>query len=111
MYFGLFETVWPYRSGQVKGTVINTEMNILLVTMSLGIGGVETHIAELAKELIKRGNNVCIAANEGIYSGTLRQAGAETLILPLDSRNPVRLLLRTADLKNIFQTEKNMDTD
>lgn len=44
------------------------KMNILLVTMSLGIGGVETHIAELAKELIKRGSNVCIAANEGIYS-------------------------------------------
>ncbi len=106
MYFGLFETVWPYRSGQVKGTVINTEMNILLVTMSLGIGGVETHIAELAKELIKRGNNVCIAANEGIYSGTLRQAGAETLILPLDSRNPRAIIASYCGLKKYISDRK-----
>ncbi len=82
-------------------------MNILLVTMSLGIGGVETHIAELAKELIKRGNNVCIAANEGIYSETLREAGAEILILPLDSRNPSAIAASYRGLKRYILDRKN----
>ena len=82
------------------------KMNILLVTMSLGIGGVETHISELAKELIKRGNNVCIAANEGIYSETLRAAGAEILILPLDSRSPKAIVSSYRGLKRYILNRK-----
>ena len=40
-------------------------MKILLSLMKLDIGGAETHILELAKELKKRGNVVYVASNGG----------------------------------------------
>ena len=38
-------------------------MKIFMATMGLGIGGAETHIVELAKELKARGHEVVIASN------------------------------------------------
>ena len=40
---------------------------ILMTTMGLDIGGAETHIVELAKELTKRGYDVSVASNGGVY--------------------------------------------
>lgn len=42
-------------------------MKIFMATMGLGIGGAETHIVELAKELKARGHEVVIASNGGVY--------------------------------------------
>ena len=42
-------------------------MKILMVTMSLDIGGAETHIAELSKELKKRGFDIVIVSNGGVW--------------------------------------------
>ena len=42
-------------------------MRILLVTMGMDIGGAETHILELAKELKRRKNDVFIVSNGGKY--------------------------------------------
>lgn len=51
------------RSGaRIGGRKESHLMNILMVTMSLGIGGVETHITELTKELIRRGHRVTVAS-------------------------------------------------
>ena len=38
-------------------------MKILMATMGLGIGGAETHIVELAKELNAQGHQVLIVSN------------------------------------------------
>ena len=42
-------------------------MRILLVTMGMDIGGAETHILELAKELKRRGHEVYVVSNGGKY--------------------------------------------
>ena len=43
--------------------------------MALGIGGAETHIVELSKELSRRGYEVIIASNGGIYVEEIRRYG------------------------------------
>ena len=48
---------------------------ILMTTMGLDIGGAETHIVELAKELTKRGYDVSVASNGGVYVEELEAAG------------------------------------
>ena len=47
-------------------------MRILLVTMAMDIGGAETHILELAKELKRRGNEIFVASNGGKYVEELK---------------------------------------
>ena len=42
-------------------------MRILMATMGLDIGGAETHIVELAKELKSQGHDVIIISNGGVY--------------------------------------------
>ena len=42
-------------------------MKIMMATMGLDIGGAETHIVELAKELKARGHDVFIVSNGGVY--------------------------------------------
>lgn len=68
-------------------------MNILMVTMSLGIGGVETHITELTKELIRRGHRVTVAsAGRCLCSGDhrLRAHRTSPFRLPVDRRSDLR---------------------
>ena len=43
-------------------------MKILMATMGLDIGGAETHIVELAKELKHQGHDVAIISNGGSMS-------------------------------------------
>ena len=42
-------------------------MKILMATMGLDIGGAETHIVELAKELKSEGHDIAIVSNGGVY--------------------------------------------
>ena len=37
-------------------------VNILMVTMKMEIGGAETHILELAREMVRRGDTVTLAS-------------------------------------------------
>ena len=39
------------------------KLKIMMVTMGLGIGGAETHIVELAKELKRQGQDVSVCSN------------------------------------------------
>ena len=58
-------------------------MRILLVTMAMDIGGAETHILELAKELKRRGNEIFVASNGGKYVEELQKDGIEHIWAPL----------------------------
>ena len=42
-------------------------MKILMATMGMNIGGAETHILELSKELKHQGHDVIIVSNGGVY--------------------------------------------
>ena len=58
-------------------------MNILLVTMSMDIGGAETHILELAKALKKRENNVYVVSAGGKLVNELVDNDVEHIYAPL----------------------------
>ena len=60
---------------------------VLIATMSLGIGGAETHIVELVMELRRRGVEVVVASNGGVYVADLESAGIPHYIVPMDRRS------------------------
>lgn len=59
---------------------------ILMVTMSLNIGGAETHVMELTKELKHMGYDVHVASNGGVYADELIAEGVPHYQIPLHKR-------------------------
>ena len=58
--------------------------NILLSLQQLTIGGAETHVVELAKELKRRGYNVVVTSKGGVYEKELAAAGIKHYYVPLN---------------------------
>lgn len=79
-------------------------MNILMLTMSLGIGGAETHILELSKALVARGHKVTVASGGGLFVDPLVAAGVRHITAPLSSKKPAALRetmrILTEEIKN-----------
>lgn len=74
-------------------------MKILMAAMGLDIGGAETHIVELAKELRRRDHEVVIVSNGGVYVSEAEAAGIRHYAAPLHRRsagamNKARRVLR-----------------
>lgn len=67
-------------------------MKILMATMSMGIGGAETHIIELCRALTARGCEVCVASSGGAFVQNLENTGARHIYVPLDKKDPVSLI-------------------
>lgn len=83
-------------------------MNILLVTMGMDIGGAETHILELAKELKKRGNRVYVVSNGGKYVEELEQNDIEHIWAPLHNKKINNVVKSYKILKRTI-TDKKID--
>lgn len=81
-------------------------MKLLLITMGLDIGGAETHIVELACELKRRGYDVVVASNGGVYVEELEGVGIKHYTVPLHTKNPVCMLKSCRLLKKILKEEK-----
>ena len=81
-------------------------MKILMVTMGLDIGGAETHIVELSKELNRRGCNVMIASNGGVYVREVESVGIRHFRLPLNTKGPGAVLQSYRGLKKLILEEK-----
>lgn len=79
--------------------------NLLMALMQLDIGGAETHVVELAKELSKRGYNICVASNGGVYVEELEKAGIKHYSLPLHSKKPADMLKSYKGLRKIIKEE------
>ncbi len=62
-------------------------MRILLVSTRMGIGGAETHILTLSRELVHRGHHVHILSAGGVFLPQLVSAQIEHTVLPLDRRD------------------------
>ena len=77
----------------------------LLATMSLGIGGAETHIVELALELKNRGIDVSVASNGGVYASALEAAGIAHHTVPLHRRRPLSMIKSYILLRGIIKRE------
>ena len=67
-------------------------MKILMVTMSMNIGGAETHILELCRELISRGESVTLASFGGVYADEAVRFGVRHVTLPLNTKKPAAVI-------------------
>lgn len=81
-------------------------LKILMATMSLGIGGAETHIIELASELKRRGMDVIIASHGGVYVSDIEEKGIRHFQVPMDRRNIFCMLKSYFMLRRIIREEK-----
>ncbi len=82
--------------------------NILLSLMQLNIGGAETHVVELAKELKRKGFNIIVTSNGGVYVKELEDYGIKHYSVPLQNKNPINMLKAARLLKKIIKDE-NID--
>ena len=83
-------------------------MNILMVTMSMNIGGAETHILELCRELTAGGDSVTLASFGGVYADEAAAAGVRCVTLPLHTKRPAEVLQSYRGLKSLIE-EGNFD--
>lgn len=81
-------------------------MNILMALMQLDIGGAETHVVELSKELKRRGHNIVIVSRGGVYQKELEKVGIKHYEAPLHSKKPGDMLAAKKILKGIIENEK-----
>ena len=81
-------------------------MKILMATMGLDIGGAETHIVELAKELKAEGHDIVVASNGGVYVPEIVAAGIRHYQVPMHRRDAGCMLRSRKLLKEIIRTER-----
>ena len=81
-------------------------MKILMATMGMDIGGAETHIVELSKELTHQGHQVVIVSNGGVYVPEVEAAGILHYEAPLNSRSFSSMHQAQAVLRRVIQAEK-----
>ena len=87
-------------------------MKILMATMGLGIGGAETHIVELVKELKQEGHDVAIVSNGGVYVPEITAAGIRHYQAPMHRRDLGDMVRARKILRGIirdgYQVDKGM---
>ena len=81
-------------------------MKILMAAMGLDIGGAETHIVELAKELRHQGHEVVIVSNGGVYVPEAEAAGVRHYAAPLHRRSAGAMLKASRILKQVIARER-----
>lgn len=81
-------------------------MNILMVTMGMGIGGAETHIIELCRALTSRGVPVSVASAGGELVMALKESGAHHIYAPLDKKDPLSMMRSSAILSREIKRNK-----
>jgi len=78
---------------------------ILMTLMGLEIGGAETHVVELSKELKKQGYDIIVASNGGVYEKELTDCGIRHYCVPMNQRNIFRMIRSYFILKHIIKKE------
>ena len=69
---------------------------------SLGIGGAETHVETLIRELSALGHNVCIMSSGGIIADRMKKMGIENVYLPPITQG------KNLNLPNLLHYLKNL---
>ncbi len=81
-------------------------MKILFAHMWMVIGGAETHVVELSRELAAEGHDVTVASNGGVYVDALVSAGVKHFTVPLHTKNPAAMIKSYRLLKKLIKREK-----
>ena len=79
---------------------------VLMALMGLEIGGAETHVVELSKELHRQGWEVVVVSNGGVYERELTDAGIRCYHAPLHKRNAVLMRRSLSILRRVIREEK-----
>ena len=79
---------------------------VLMVLMGLEIGGAETHVVELSRQLHREGWEVVVVSNGGVYERELTGAGIRCYHAPLHKRNAVLMLRSLHVLRRVIREEK-----
>lgn len=79
---------------------------ILMVLMGLEIGGAETHVVELSKELRRQGYEIAVVSNGGVYEKELTEAGIRCHHAPLHKRSVPLMLRSLGILRRVIRAEK-----
>jgi len=75
---------------------------VLMALMGMEIGGAETHVLELCKELTKMGLDVYVASNGGVYETELIRHGIKHFKVPLHNKSPKNLVASYLGLRRII---------
>lgn len=78
---------------------------MLLATMSLGLGGAETHVVSLATGLKRKGWHVIVASAGGYQVRELKRDLIPHVEIPLDSRSPLKMRESFVRLSHLVQGE------
>lgn len=81
-------------------------MKILMATMGMDIGGAETHIVELSKQLKSQGHDVCIVSNGGVYVPEITAAGIRHYEAPLHRRSLSEMRRSLSILRDVIKRER-----
>lgn len=81
-------------------------MKILMALNGLDIGGAETHVVELSKEIKRRGHDVVMVSSGGVYLKEVEDAGIKHHTVLLTSRKPWDMASSKKALKEIIMSEK-----
>ena len=81
-------------------------MKILMATMGLDIGGAETHIVELAKELRHQGHDVAVVSNGGVYVPEITAAGIRHYAAPMHRRSLRDMRRARTILRDVIARER-----
>ena len=101
MHGGIYSTINCLTTNLLYNIIINIKIlageiymqkNVVILTMSLNIGGAETHIYELANALAARGNHVTVFSAGGVYADKLSENGVEHIEAPLNKKDPASLI-------------------
>lgn len=80
-------------------------MNILMLSMSMGAGGAETHVLTLARALVRAGHSVTVASAGGMLTAGLAEGGVAHVTLPLASRSPIGLTRAAGGIVRLCRRE------
>jgi len=81
-------------------------MKIIMALAGLDIGGAETHVVELSKEIKRRGWEVIMISGGGVYQKEVEEAGIKHYTVPVSTRNYRNILIAKKQIKEILKKEK-----
>jgi polysaccharide pyruvyl transferase CsaB len=71
--------------------------------MQMDIGGVETHVLELSKEMKRRGHDITVVSNGGVFEKELADSGIPHIKLPLHNKRPKNIKIAYSGLKELIK--------
>ena len=74
-----------------------------MLVAELDIGGAETHICELSRELAKQKNEVFVVSGGGRLAKTLCEGGVKHIRIPLGVSNPISMLFSYFRLRRLIK--------